>query len=159
MSNGTKKTLYVDMDNVLVNFQSGIDRLSPQEILDYAEIGYDEVPGIFALMEPLEGAVEAFRYLSGIFDTHILSTAPWHNLTAASDKVAWVKRYLDSEHKGGMAYKRLILTHKKNLLMGDFLIDDRPNNGAKDFVGEWIQFGSETYPNWDSVINYLKDKA
>ena len=154
-----KKILYVDMDNVLVDFQSGIDRL-PQEVFEeYRERGFDEAPGIFALMEPLSGAVEAYHRLSGIFDTYILSTAPWHNTTAASDKVAWVKRYLDSTHKGGVAYKRLIISHQKNLLMGDFLIDDRPNNGAKDFTGEWLQFGSPEYPDWDSVVNYLVAKV
>lgn len=154
-----KKTLYVDMDNVLVDFQSGIDRLPPELLEEYRERGFDEVPGIFALMEPLEGAVEAYNKLSGIFDTYILSTAPWHNLTAASDKVAWVKRYLDSTHKNGVAYKRLIISHQKNLLRGDFLIDDRPNNGAKDFVGQWLQFGSPKYPDWDTVLEYLVKKA
>ena len=154
-----KKILYVDMDNVLVDFQSGIDRLPPELLEEYRQKGFDEVPGIFALMEPLEGAVEAYRLLSGIFDTYILSTAPWHNPTAASDKVAWVKRYLDSTHIGGMAYKRVIISHQKNLLRGDYLIDDRPNNGAKDFLGEWIQFGSQSYSNWDTVVKYLSTQA
>ena len=37
----------------------------------------------------------------------------------------------------------------------DFLIDDRPNNGAKNFEGKWIHFGSEDFPDWSSVIKYL----
>ena len=39
--------------------------------------------------------------------------------------------------------------------MGDILIDDRPNNGANNFRGEWIHFGSEKYPNWPAVLDYL----
>ncbi len=49
-----KKILYIDMDNVIVNFKSGIDRLSLEVQTQY-EGNLDEVPGIFALMEPMEG--------------------------------------------------------------------------------------------------------
>jgi len=70
-----KKILYVDMDNVLVDFQSGIDRISAEERERHRD-DLDEVPGIFALMEPREGALEAYRELSQVFDTYILSTAP-----------------------------------------------------------------------------------
>ena len=38
---------------------------------------------------------------------------------------------------------------------GDILIDDRPNNGAKDFEGNWIQFGSEEFPDWESILKHL----
>ena len=38
------KTLYIDMDNVLVNFQSGIDRLE-KDIVSQHEGRLDEVPG------------------------------------------------------------------------------------------------------------------
>lgn len=49
------------------------------------------------------------------------------------------------------------MTHHKNLNSGAILIDDRPNNGADQFDGEWIQFGTETFPNWDSVVAHLLD--
>ena len=146
------KILYVDMDNVLVNFQSGIDRLSPALIEKY-EGDLDEVPGIFSLMDPLEAAIESYKKLSKNFDTYILSTSPWENPTAASDKFAWVKYHL-----GDYAYKRLILSHHKHLNQGDFLIDDRPNNGADKFTGELILFGSEKFPDWHVVTNYLLKK-
>jgi len=35
------------------------------------------------------------------------------------------------------------------------LIDDREKNGADKFVGELILFGSEKFPDWKSVIEYL----
>ena len=37
------KVLYIDMDNVLVDFESGIDRLTEQEKLEY-EGDLDDVP-------------------------------------------------------------------------------------------------------------------
>jgi 5'(3')-deoxyribonucleotidase len=36
----------------------------------------DEVPGIFATMKPMDGAIEAYKRLATVFDTYILSTAP-----------------------------------------------------------------------------------
>jgi len=48
------------------------------------------------------------------------------------------------------------LCHHKNFLIGDILIDDRKWNGAKDFKGEWIEFGSEKFPDWDAVMNRLE---
>ncbi|MDR2556874.1 MAG: hypothetical protein LBC49_04090, partial [Bacteroidales bacterium] len=52
-------------------------------------------------------------------------------------------------------YKRLIISHHKNLNRGDYLIDDRTRNGAGEFEGELIQFGSERFPDWKTVIHYL----
>ena len=40
-------------------------------------------------------------------------------------------------------------------MFGNYLIDDRPFNGASDFKGKWIHFGSKEFPNWKSVLNYF----
>ena len=143
------KILFVDMDNVLVDFKSGINNLSEKDRNKYLK-NYDEVPRIFSLMKPMPNAIESYQKLSKTYDTYILSTAPWNNPTAWSDKLLWVKRYL-----GKYAYKRLILSHNKNLNFGDYLIDDRLANGAGDFKGELIQFGSEKFKTWKDVLNYL----
>ena len=71
-----KKILYFDMDNVIVNFQSGIDRLETVDLINY-EGKLDEVPGIFGLMDPVDGAIEAYHKLNEVYDCYILSTAPW----------------------------------------------------------------------------------
>lgn len=148
-----RKTLYIDMDNVLVDFSSGISRLAPKTIGEYQD-RLDEVPSIFSLMDPMPGAVAAFAQLADRFDTYILSTAPWENPSAWSDKLLWVKRYL-----GQAAYKRLILTHHKNLNFGHYLIDDRVKNGVEHFGGEHIHFGTERFPDWQAVVDYLRDKG
>jgi 5'-nucleotidase len=144
-----KKILYFDMDNVLVDFQSGIDRLSPEDREEY-EWRYDDYDGIFWLMTPIPGGIEAFLLLSEHFDCYVLSTAPWKNESAPSDKLRWVKQYL-----GEPAHKRLILSHHKNLNIWDYLIDDRTRNGADRFTGEHIHFGTDKFPDWESVIKYL----
>jgi 5'(3')-deoxyribonucleotidase len=148
-----KKILFVDMDNVLVDFSSGVARL-PRDTVQAFDGRLDEVPGIFALMDPLPGAVNSFVELAGLFDTYIVSTSPWENPSAWSDKLLWVKGHL-----GAPAYKRLILTHHKNLNHGDFLIDDRTKNGADRFPGELVQFGTPEFPDWASVTGYLRQRA
>lgn len=107
-----RKIVYVDMDNVLVDFKSAIGSLTEQELKQY-EHRLDEVPHIFSKMKPMPGAIEGFQLLSEHFDTYILSTAPWENPTAWHDKVVWVK-----QHLGKSAYKRLILSHNKHLNQG-----------------------------------------
>lgn len=137
------------MDGVLVDFASGVAKLSEETKKEY-EGRIDEVPGLFALMEPMPGAIEAVQLLAKHYDVYILSTSPWGNTTAASDKIEWVKK-----HMNGVFHKRVILTHHKELLMGDYLIDDRGKNGTSEFRGEWIHFGSERFPDWDAVLEHL----
>jgi 5'(3')-deoxyribonucleotidase len=163
-----KPILFFDMDNVLVKFKSGIDKLDEATKQEYGEYydsdgvkheaHYDDVPGIFALMEPMDDAIDAVKKLAKKYDVYILSTAPWKNPTACNDKLAWVKKHFGGE-KDDVFYKRLILTHHKNLCHGDYLIDDRPDKcGVDKFTGEVIHFGSERFPNWVAVVEYLMAK-
>ncbi len=148
-----QKTLYIDLDNVLVDFPSAFPFVEQALLEEYA--GHlDDIPGIFSLMRPVEKAVESFEELTTVFDTYILSTSPWDNPTAWSDKLLWVKNYL-----GKPAHKRLILSHHKQLNVGHFLVDDRKNNGADRFAGEHILFGCERYPDWPAVTQYLRKNA
>ena len=144
------KIVYVDMDGVLVDFESGIKSLTEQELKSY-ENRLDEVPGIFSRMKPLKGAIESFQKLTNHYNVYILSTAPWENPTALNDKLMWIK-----DHIGEKAKKRVIFSHNKHLNMGDYLIDDRTTNGAGEFKGTHIHFGTDSFPNWETVLQFLK---
>ena len=133
------KTLYIDMDGVLVDLQSNLDKQGWHQNV------FNDPPAI-------TGAIEAFTKLceSDKYDVYILSTAPWNIPNSWTQKRLWVSKYL-----GDKAHKRLILCNHKNLLRGDILIDDRTANGAGEFEGELIQFGTEKFPNWEQTLKYL----
>ena len=111
-----KKIVYIDMDGVLVDFVSGINRTSEADRRNFLH-EEDNIPGIFSLMLPIPDAIESYKKVARIYDVFILSTAPWENSTAWGDKLIWVQKYLGED-----AYKRLILTHRKDLNRGDYLI-------------------------------------
>ena len=156
-----KKIVYIDMDGVLVNLQSEIDKffkLNPQ-LKERYKNNPDHIQGLFRNPPPIEGAIEAVKKLheSGKYELFIATSAPWGNPMSASDKRFWIE-----DHFGKIFHKKMFVTHRKDLLMGDYLIDDRTKNGAGEFSGELLQFGVnwETgkegpYPNWESILEYL----
>ena len=150
----SKKIIYFDMDGVLVDLHKKIQEYPADAIKRAEELDLvDQMPGLFLDPPPISGAVDAFNKFvnSSKYDVYILSTAPWENPMAWMHKRLWVDKYL-----GDGAWKRLILSHNKHLNMGDYLVDDRTKNGAGEFTGELIQFGSDKFPDWSSVLDYLK---
>lgn len=146
-----KKIMYLDMDGVLVDiFKACADKYGKDSVSRIGDL-LDEDPELFYEAEPMPGAIEAFNKLVEVYDVYLLTSAPWESLGSVKAKRLWVRKYL-----GSPAYKRIITSHHKNLMIGDYLIDDRTANGAGEFKGELIQFGTEKYLNWDIVLNYLK---
>lgn len=156
-----KKIVWLDMDGVLVDFRKGVDNILERnpEFKEKYKGEYDRMHGVFRNPPPIEGAIEAVKKLaeSGKYELYIASTAPWDNPESATDKRYWIE-----EHFGDLFKKKMVITHLKNMLMGDYLIDDRTKNGAGEFKGELLQFGYDyvnnkfnEYPNWDSILKKL----
>lgn len=139
-----KQVVYVDMDGVLCDYMGRCEELG----IDPDEAKH--VPGFFRSLKPIKGAIEAYRKLHEVYDVYILSAASWTNPTACAEKIEWVNEYLSE------AYKRVIFSHNKQLCQGDFLIDDRAKCGSDRFEGQWIQFGTDAFPDWDSVLTFIE---
>jgi len=144
------KTIFIDLDGVMVDLEAHVVARHGQQGL--AKIGMltNVDKQLFLDPPPIKGAIEAVKKLAEKHEIFFLSTAPWSNSQAWMDKRIWVQRNL-----GKFAHKRLILSHRKDLLMGDFLIDDRTKNGAGEFKGKLLQFGTPEFPNWDAVLNFF----
>lgn len=147
-----KRKLYLDMDGTLVDFQSGVAKVNPNILAQYKD-DPDDIEGVFLLMDPMPGAIEAVKRLSEYYDCYILSTAPWDNPSAWSEKVLWVKKYF-----GDILYKKVILTHHKELLNDgeSLLIDDRKKHGSDAFGKNLIEFGSGKN-DWERLTKLLID--
>ena len=147
------KRIYIDLDGVIADFEKGRKNHPLGNQTPYK--GRPErLPGLFKDLEPIKGSIDAVNKLlnNSNFDVYFLSTAPWDNPDAWTHKRLWIANHFDEK----LIRKRLILCHHKNFLKGDFLIDDRKWNGAQDFEGEWIEFGGEEFPDWESVMNKLE---
>lgn len=140
-----KKTLLLDMDDVTVDQsltwvqriyeRTGIwyDREEWNEwrvanILppDVVHLIFEEInkePGFFRNLPAKEGAIEGIRELSHYYDI-VFITASEHY--AYVDKYLWIEENLPFLPK-----PNLILTHRKDLVLGDIFVDDGPHNLLK----------------------------
>ena len=153
--------VYVDLDGVLAEFPENLSDVDPS-IADSCkqwceETGehHSDFEGLFSTLKIKEGANDAILRLRQKYEVYVLSTAPWKNVSSWTDKRIWVEKNLPSLPK-----KRLLLSYNKSLMRGKYLIDDRPKNGALEFGNhdgqEWIHFGSDEFPNWKIVLDYLE---
>ncbi|WP_418262226.1 5' nucleotidase, NT5C type [Flavobacterium faecale] len=159
-----KKILYIDMDGVLADFDkalesydSEINNLNHENDAGQAKIRNNKVDMIceanenfFHEIPPINSAIENVTRLFEKFDIYFLSTPMWNAPHSFTGKRIWIEK-----HFGEMASKRLILTHRKDLNIGEYIIDDRICNGVEHFTGTHIHFGSDEFPNWEIIARYL----
>jgi 5'-nucleotidase len=151
-------TYLVDLDGVVTDTMAGFNqrwkemfpgiRPVPREKIStfYIEDSYPEMhrkkvnqvwrsKGLFRNLKPIPGALLALEELNSISDVCICSSPFTENPDGAQDKWDWVNINL------GKAWtKRLVLTSDKTRVIGDYLIDDKPEISGK------------VSPTWEHVI-------
>ena len=130
------------MDGVIANFakaaKEGGWEHRPDKYVDYRNL------------EVMPGATEALEKLNQDFDVFIASTPPWDRPDMWGAKRKWI-----AEHFPALK-RKLILTHRKDLLIGDILIDDSRWRGQPDFKGNWLWFGSnQRCLDWPSTLEFI----
>ena len=137
-----KKTIFIDMDGVIANFAKAAEeggwKHRPDKHVNYGEL------------EVMPGAEEALRKLNQDFDIFIASTPPWDRPDMWGAKREWIAKHFP------YLKRKLILTHRKDLLIGDILIDDSRWRGQPDFKGAWLWFGTnQRCLDWPSTLELI----
>lgn len=156
-----KKTVFVDMDGVVADFEKTLYDMFPHILHLEGEERQNEIDdvcqtkarNIFSHLELMEDAKYAFSVLNEHYDVYFLSTPMWDVPESYMDKRIWLV-----QHFGENVHKKLILSHNKGLCIGDYLIDDRIKNGVETFAGEHIHFGQPGFMNWKEVLAYMAKK-
>lgn len=155
-----KQVLLFDMDGVVADFRKYILDNSTITAAEF-DSATEEVshrvdqfcitnPTIFEHLQPIEGAIETVTKLFEYYDIYFCSTPMYLVPESYKSKRIWLEK-----HFGELASRRLILTHRKDLIKGDILIDDRRVNGAENFDGLFIHFGTETDFDFKLLLEYL----
>ena len=100
--------------------------------------------------KPAPSLAKAVRFLLEWYDLYFVA-APRPN---QPDYAAEVQRWV-FESVGVPSFLHVVLTNRKDLLYGDYLIDGSTAFGSASFMGTRIDFGSETFKTWDEVIEYF----
>jgi 5'-nucleotidase len=93
--------------------------LSPE----VTKIIFEEInrePKFFYNLPAKEGAIEGIRKLSRFYDVVFVSAGEYYSY---EDKYHWIEKHLPF-----LPRPNLILTHRKDLVIGDVLVDDGPHN-------------------------------
>ena len=137
-----KKIIYVDMDGVISDFDKAAK-----------EGGWTHRPDKhvdFRNLDLIEDAVSSMIKLNEDFDIFIATTPPWDRPEVWGQKREWI-----AEHFPWLK-KKMILTHRKDLLIGDILIDDTRWRGQPDFKGHWYWFNQHwDNRNWKACLEWI----
>lgn len=135
--------VYFDQDGVLADFEKGMAALGvPPSV-------FKRIAGGYINLDPVPGAQEAVRRISGSYLIFVLTKIPSSNPYAATEKLLWLQKHFGTEFED-----RVIITPDKGAVgtPRDFLIDDFPHwANANNFPGTILHFKGD----WTPILTAL----
>ena len=130
----TKKTIFISLEDTLADFRNNIPK--GKKLLD---------------CDPEPSAVKAFEMLSRKYDVRILASAPYNHPELWGEMVAWAEKWI-----GVPAWNRVIISNRKDLIMGDYVIDRYADRyGLDNCLGTVLGYGKEPYHVWEDILTFF----
>lgn len=136
--------IYCDMDQVLVNFVGGANKVLaaaglkpfPEEEKNAKWEALKAVPKFWANLEPMSDAMTLWRFIRP-HQPYILSTPSKRMITCKPEKIEWVRKHLSSVEK-------ILLVPREDKQRYAVSEDGRPNLLIDDYeknIKEWVAKG------------------
>lgn len=95
-------------------------------------------------------AVKAFRQLFENYTLFITARLTDHDPQYISNALSWIQNIINVP-----AWNHIVLTDRRDLLYGDYLVDCSDECRSKDFMGSRIDFGSDSLKTWEEVMEFF----
>ena len=103
------------------------------------------------LVNHSSGMPKAVEVLAQSYEVHITASIDYDFPDRAVEAFRWCESNL-----GVPVWDRVEVCNHKNLILADFLIDAEPElNGAQDFMGTLVHFGSDAFKTWEDVLTFF----
>lgn len=136
------KTIYIELDNVLCNYNGRVFELRAESDCDDIE----NLPVHYKDIEPFDVAIEAFEALAKLFEVYIITPDE-----RREEKTEWVHTHLP------FATEWIKFCNTEEIRDGNYLIC-MDSKKAGCFRGRVIEFLTMEFPGWEDITQYIAAK-
>lgn len=136
------KTLYIELDNVICNYNRRVFELRAEYDCD----DINELPIHYKDMEPIDGAIKAVEELAQNLDVYIVTPDE-----KREEKTEWIRTHLPH------TVDNIIFCDIEEIRDGNYLVCFEKKKGGC-FRGRLIEYYSFDFPTWNEVYQYIVAK-
>lgn len=100
-----------------------------------------------SFLNPLSSMHKAYEMLIEKYDVYFIVPALTSDLQQGVEAQQWIGKYINAP-----AWNRVILSNNPEMLYADYIITSKK---CPDFLGTVIDFGSDDFKTWESVISFF----